>query len=138
MNRKTMGRIAAAAFTLAAFTLQACGNLKVQNNDEKYTPYTDTTVIGSITIPITTHYAKMASCQTGLGSIVADTMQLKTGAVFAVVNAGTVRWNPPDPVSDMLPAGPITKGDVARFLPYDNLSGAAPATNPQGLIAFPV
>lgn len=136
MNRKNTRRIFAAALMMALLTLQGCGNLNVKNNDQKYTPYTDATVIGSITNPLMTHYAQMASCQTGLGTLVADTMWWKTGADFAVVNAGTVRWNPPDPAGDFIPAGNITKGDVARFLPYDNLSGIAPATNPATIVAL--
>lgn len=136
MNRKNTRRIFAAALIMALLTLQACGGLNVKNNDEKYAPYTDTTVIGSIKYPMTTHYSQMASCQTGLGTLVANTMRWKTGADFAVVNAGTVRWNPPDPAGDTLPAGLITKGDVARFLPYDNLSGIAPATNPSTIVTL--
>ncbi len=136
MNGRTTQRIFAATLMMALLTLQACGNLDAKNNDQKYIPFTDTTVIGSIKYPLTTHYASMASCQSGLGTLVADTMRFKTGADFAVVNAGTVRWNPPDPAGDFMPAGNITKGDVARFLPYDNLSGVAPATNPATIVTL--
>lgn len=136
MSRKNIQRIFAATLMVALFTLQACGNLDAKNNDQKYTPYTDATVIGSIKGRLTTHYADMASCQTGLGTLVSDTMRWKTGADFAVVNAGTVRWNPPDPAGDFMPAGNITLGDVARFLPYDNLSGVAPATNPATIVTL--
>lgn len=135
MNHKNRGPIFA-ALMMALLTLQACGDLNVKNNDEKYAPYTDTTVIGSIKYELTTHYSQMASCQTGLGTLAADTMAWKTGADFAVVNAGTVRWNPPDPAGDFIPAGNITMGDVAKFLPYDNLSGIAPATNPATIVTL--
>lgn len=136
MNRENLGRILTAALTMALFTLQACGELNVKNNDGKYAPYTDSTVIGSIKYDLTAHYSSMASCQTGLGTFVADTMRWKTNADFAVVNAGTVRFNPPDPAGDDLHAGLITKGDVAKFLPYDNLSGVAPATNPATIVTL--
>ncbi len=136
MNRKNKARLFLSIMAMALLALQACGSLNVRNNDEKYTPYTDTTVIGSITWPWKTHYSNMASCQTALGTFAANTMRWKTGADFAVVNAGTVRWNPPDPAGDILPAGLITKGDVARFLPYDNLSGIAPATNPATIVTL--
>lgn len=135
MNHTNRSPLFAALLT-AVLTLQACGDLNVKNNDGKYAPYTDTTVIGSIKNKLTTHYSEIASCQSGLGTLVADTMRWKTGADFAVVNAGTVRWNPPDPAGDFIPAGNITKGDVAKFLPYDNLSGIAPATNPATIVTL--
>ncbi len=136
MNRKNLGRILIAASMMALLIIQGCGGMNVKNNDEKYAPYTDTTVIGSIKYELTTHYSKMASCQTGLGELVADVLRWKTNADFGVVNAGTVRWNPPDPAGDFIPVGNITKGDVARFLPYDNLSGVAPATNPATIVTL--
>ncbi len=135
MNRKNRGRIFS-AMMMVLFAVQGCGGMNVKNNDEKYTPYTDNTVIGSTRNGLTTYYSYMASCQTGLGTLVADSMRWKTGADFAVVNAGTVRWNPPDPAGDTLPSGLITKGNVARFLPYDNLSGIAPATHPATVVTL--
>ena len=136
MRRNNRGRIFFAAAMLALAAMQGCGGVSVKNNNEKYTPYTDNTVIGSTSFPLSTHYSIMAGGQTGLGTLVADTMRWKTNADFAVVNAGTVRWNPPDPAGDSIPAGLITKGDVAKFLPYDNLSGAAPATNPATIVTL--
>lgn len=119
----------------AALFLFGCGNLKARDNNALYSAYSDPTVIGSVMNQMTTFYYNTARCQTGLGAGVADVMWYYSNADFAVINAGSVRWNPPaaDVTASYLFPGAVTKGDVDRFLPYDNLTGTGRATNPSSV-----
>lgn len=125
-----------AVILLAVLALvSACGDIKAKDNAEKYSVFSDPTIIGSTVYSITTYYPNMAKCDTGLGGLVADIMAHYASADFAVINAGSVRWTPNvDPSVSYLYAGIVTKGDVNRFLPFDNRTGAGSATNPSTVV----
>ncbi len=119
----------ALVLTLILF-INGCGDVTTRDNEDKYTIFKDETVIGAFSNSVSTFYNHIGRCQSALGGFTADSMMKSvSGADFAIINAGTVRFRPSlGEENDWIWAGTVTKGDVAKFLPYDNPSKSNQST----------
>ena len=72
------------------------------------------TVIGRTTTPLDARRRPLRTQETNLGDFVADAMRAHLGTEVALVNGGGIR-------SDrVVPAGPLTRRDVASLVPFNN------------------
>ena len=116
-----------------AFIIGGCGDVTTRDNEDKYTIFKDETVIGAFNNSVSTFYNHIGRCQSALGGFTADSMMKSvSGANFAAINAGTVRFRPSlGEANDVIGGGTVTKGDVPKFVPYDN-----PAKSNQSTISL--
>lgn len=104
------------------FIIGGCGDVATRDNEDKYTIFKDETVIGAFNNAVSTYYNHIGRCQSAIGGFTADSMMKSvSGADFAAINAGTVRFRPSlGEANDVIGGGTVTKGDVSKFLPFDN------------------
>lgn len=130
-RRKRIVRTSIFILTLSlALIIGGCGDVATRDNEDKYTIFKDETVIGAFNNKVSTYYNYIGSCQSAIGGFTADSMmKLVSSADFAIINAGTVRFRPSlGEANDVIGGGTVTKGDVSKFLPFDNPSKSNQST----------
>ena len=71
-------------------------------------------VVGRTTVPLEARSGKLRTEETNLGNFVADVVRQSLDADVALVNGGGIRTD------RIVPAGPLTRGDVHALLPFTN------------------
>jgi len=74
------------------------------------------TVVGHSAVPLEARSSRLRTAETNLGNFITDVMRARMGADVALTNGGGIRSE------QVLPAGPLTKGDVLAFLPFTNVA----------------
>jgi len=122
--KSSVCRASAFILILFAFIIAGCGDAAVHDNEDKYEIFKDETVIGAFNNKVYAYYNDMGKCEKNLGELVALSMMKSAGSAdFAVINAGSLRFRPSlGAENDFIGPGAVTKGDVAKFLPFDNPS----------------
>jgi len=72
-------------------------------------------VVGRTTVPLEARAGRLRTAETNLGNFVADVMRERMRADVALTNGGGIRGG------EILPPGPLTKGDVLGLLPFTNV-----------------
>ena len=70
--------------------------------------------VGATSVPLDTRNEMVRVKESPIGNLIADLMREAMGADVALVNGGGIRGNA------VTPAGPLTKGDVLKILPFAN------------------
>jgi 2',3'-cyclic-nucleotide 2'-phosphodiesterase (5'-nucleotidase family) len=65
-------------------------------------------------VPLDTRNETVRVKESPIGNLIADLMREATGADVALINGGGIRGNA------VTPAGPLTRGDVLKILPFAN------------------
>ncbi len=113
-------------FFIAVFIMLLAG---CEAKENRFEQPDDNTVIGYSNNRLTTYYYDIASCETGLGDLVADAMKFLGGvdAQIGLINAGSVRRRDrSDPT--WLEPGDITMGQMILVFPFDNPEARTPST----------
>jgi len=71
-------------------------------------------VVGATSVPLDTRNETVRVKESPIGNLIADLMREALGADVALVNGGGIRGNA------VTPAGPLTRGDVLKILPFAN------------------
>jgi 2',3'-cyclic-nucleotide 2'-phosphodiesterase (5'-nucleotidase family) len=85
-------------------------------------------VIGQIDVDLDGSRETVRQRESNLGNLIADSLQARTGADFAIMNGGGIR--------ESISAGDVTLGDVMTVLPFINLVESIEATGQDILDAF--
>jgi 5'-nucleotidase len=71
-------------------------------------------VVGRTTVPLDARSARVRTEETNVGNFIADAARRAVDAQVALVNGGGIRGD------RVIPAGPLTRGDVIGLLPFAN------------------
>jgi 2',3'-cyclic-nucleotide 2'-phosphodiesterase (5'-nucleotidase family) len=71
-------------------------------------------VVGATSVPLDTRNDVVRMTESAVGNLIADLMRDAMQADVALVNGGGIRGNA------VTPAGPLTRGDVLKILPFAN------------------
>jgi 2',3'-cyclic-nucleotide 2'-phosphodiesterase (5'-nucleotidase family) len=74
------------------------------------------TVVGHTTVPLEARSSRLRTSETNLGNFITDVMRERMGADVALTNGGGIRSE------QVLPAGPVTRGNLLGFLPFTNVA----------------